>query len=312
MLHDGRVQHSPRQPLQKKGLRSILLVEDSPDIAASFVKTLQLLRSDLQISAVATGEEALKGVLSHRPDVVITDIKLPDLPGYELARQVRLAFPEIKLISMTAFGTYDTLSRIVEAGCEAYLEKPFSFEMLNYYLNLVLDEEGPHYELPLRDLLLYYTNKQASIVLHITIHEQRAVVYIDHGIITHVKFHSLEGAEALAALLVAPRPQIFTCRPREATSNALRERCSVNLSYRELEELEALNTQPQLLQALRKEVPLFLDAHDSMITGPITDCSQVFRSGEPKRTAVKPKAAAKPKSIPGGLSPRYRFISGLN
>lgn len=86
-----------------------------------------LLRSDKhEVVEVADGETALTTIREHRPDLVIMDLQLPKLDGFEVTRRLK-ADPELRAIPVIAVSAYAMESdrkRGMEAGCDAYITKP--------------------------------------------------------------------------------------------------------------------------------------------------------------------------------------------
>jgi DNA-binding response OmpR family regulator len=106
----------------------VLLVEDDVDIAAPLVRGLE--REGFQVTHSETGEGALVASGGpDAPDVVLLDLGLPDLDGFEVCRRMRLG-SEVPIIVVTARG--DEVDRVVglEIGADDYVVKPFGFREL--------------------------------------------------------------------------------------------------------------------------------------------------------------------------------------
>jgi CheY-like chemotaxis protein len=112
----------------------ILVVDDNLD-AAEMLSTL--LRMDgHEVWAVHDGRAALEAAEMHRPDVILLDIGLPELNGYEVAKSLRLheAFRRTIIIAMTGFGQERDCQQSLEAGCDAHLTKPVAPQALRAFL----------------------------------------------------------------------------------------------------------------------------------------------------------------------------------
>lgn len=114
--------------------RRILIVEDNE-------LNLKLLNDVLEfhgyvIMATRSGEAAIDIARRHRPDLILLDIQLPDIPGTEAARRLKAdeQTRDIPIIAVTAFAMPGDRARIVESGCDDYVSKPFNVHAL---LNLV-------------------------------------------------------------------------------------------------------------------------------------------------------------------------------
>lgn len=77
---------------------------------------------------VATGEEGMASAETNRPDLILMDIQLPGLDGYEATRRIK-ATPSLKhipVIAVTSYGMSGDDAKAFKAGCDAYVAKPFS------------------------------------------------------------------------------------------------------------------------------------------------------------------------------------------
>lgn len=102
----------------------VLVVDDNMDAADMLVMMLQLFGHEVR--AAYTGQTALETAVEYQPDVVLLDIGLPDMNGYEVARHLRQQpqTKDVKLIAMTGYGQDSDRQRSQEAGCEHHLVKP--------------------------------------------------------------------------------------------------------------------------------------------------------------------------------------------
>jgi DNA-binding NarL/FixJ family response regulator len=102
---------------------SVLIVEDEPEFLGRFTHAV-LQDPDLQlVGAVASGHAAIAMIESVRPDVVLVDLGLPDIPGVEVIRAAALRHPEADVLVITMFGDDDHVMASVEAGATGYLLK---------------------------------------------------------------------------------------------------------------------------------------------------------------------------------------------
>jgi len=106
--------------------KRILIVEDQEDNR----KILRdLLRSaGYEPLEAVTGEEGLTLAETHRPDLILMDIQLPGLDGYEATRRIKAnpALRHIPVIAVTSYALSGDDVKAREAGCDAYVTKPFS------------------------------------------------------------------------------------------------------------------------------------------------------------------------------------------
>jgi DNA-binding response OmpR family regulator len=100
----------------------VLLVEDHSDTRLMYA---EFLSDDFQVIQAANGEEALAAMRARPPDLVITDLSLPGVDGFELMRRMRreAALATVPVICLSGYGhTHERRAR--EAGCDRLLHKP--------------------------------------------------------------------------------------------------------------------------------------------------------------------------------------------
>jgi PAS domain S-box-containing protein len=115
--------------------RRVLVVDDNQDAAASMGMLLKFLGTDVQV--VHDGATALASMDSYHPDVVLLDIGMPGMDGFEVARQVRQRpeFNNIMLIALTGWGQSEDRHRTQAAGFDYHLVKPADITALQSLLS---------------------------------------------------------------------------------------------------------------------------------------------------------------------------------
>lgn len=113
----------------------ILVADDNVDSAESIAALLQMLGHD--VSLAYSGRAAVEAACSHHPEVMLLDIGLPEMDGYEVARRLREKpeFQEILLIAMTGYGQMEDRRLSHEAGFDEHLVKPVDFSVLQSLLS---------------------------------------------------------------------------------------------------------------------------------------------------------------------------------
>jgi two-component system, cell cycle response regulator DivK len=106
--------------------KRILIIEDQEDNRA-IMRDL-LTGAGFELIEAADGEEGVKLAQSERPDLILMDIQLPIVDGYEATRRIK-AVPELKsipIIAVTSYALSGDEAKTREAGCDGYVAKPFS------------------------------------------------------------------------------------------------------------------------------------------------------------------------------------------
>jgi CheY-like chemotaxis protein len=133
-LHDAKGDAAdPVSETASDGIR-VLIVDDNVDAAESLSMLLQINGSETM--SAHTGESALDRAVAFKPDLILLDIGLPDLSGYEVAQRLR-ADPRTAstmLVALTGWGSDEYRKRATEVGFDRHLVKPVDFDELNAVL----------------------------------------------------------------------------------------------------------------------------------------------------------------------------------
>jgi DNA-binding response OmpR family regulator len=121
-------------------MAQLLVVEDDPTIRRALLHAL----SDRghAVDTVGTAADALRTVVEARPDLVVLDLGLPDISGYEVLRMMR-AVSRVPVVVATAQDDEQEIIKVLDAGADDYLVKPFSPGQLDARIRAVLRRGGP-------------------------------------------------------------------------------------------------------------------------------------------------------------------------
>jgi DNA-binding response OmpR family regulator len=126
-------------PLNNLNEVTIVLVEDHPDTRS--LLTDFLTHRGAQVIAAGSAEDALQAIQQYHPDVVLSDIGLPDRSGFDLLKDIHALDSEnckVPVIAMTALGGIVERERAAAAGFQELLQKPFDPDQLLKALQSVL------------------------------------------------------------------------------------------------------------------------------------------------------------------------------
>ena len=117
----------------------MLVVDDNHDAGDSLGRCSAMLGADVRVAR--GGREALEMFATFRPRVVLLDIGMPDMNGYEVARALRARWPDAAtvLVALTGWGQEDDRRRAREAGFDHHLVKPADIDKLQELLLSVAD-----------------------------------------------------------------------------------------------------------------------------------------------------------------------------
>ena len=141
-LPEGRVP-APPGPIRPR--TSILVVDDDADMREWVKEDLE--HEGFTVETAAGGRPGVERVKAGGIDLVVTDVKMPDLDGLDLLREVREVDPSPFVIVVTGFGSIDTAIRAVKLGAYDYITKPFKIDQLLLSIDKALAERALRGEL---------------------------------------------------------------------------------------------------------------------------------------------------------------------
>ena len=120
--------------------KKILVVEDDEYVLGSIKSVLD--DEGYRVSTASNGLEALSFYRKEPFDLIISDLKMPQMDGFELLKQLKLEYPEVFLIMMTAYGSVRTAVEAMKIGAYDYLTKPVSAEEMRLVVQRVFEKQN--------------------------------------------------------------------------------------------------------------------------------------------------------------------------
>ena len=124
---------------------SILVVDDEPDVVDLFKRRFrkELRRGDYVMIFADSGEDALEKLTgSVEPEImlILSDINMPGMSGYELLGEAKRRWPSLPVAMITAYGDDESRRRAMEAGALHFLTKPLDFDELKGMIGEMIEE----------------------------------------------------------------------------------------------------------------------------------------------------------------------------
>jgi DNA-binding response OmpR family regulator len=118
--------------------KKVLIADDEPNIVTALEFLLE--RNGYEVYIARNGDAALKLVEQHRPDLVLLDVMMPVMSGFEVCQRMRerADWRDIKIIMLTAKGRDVEISKGLSIGADSYVTKPFSTQELVAKINGLL------------------------------------------------------------------------------------------------------------------------------------------------------------------------------
>jgi DNA-binding NtrC family response regulator len=137
----GAAVPSFHQPAGTAAARAVILVVDDDAAMCDFLRE-ELEHEGFRVEIARSGRSGVERVKQGGIDLVVSDVKMPDLDGLDLLREVREVLPSPYVITITAFGSIDTAIRAVKLGAYDYITKPFEIEQLMLVIDKALSERA--------------------------------------------------------------------------------------------------------------------------------------------------------------------------
>ncbi len=120
---------------------SRILVVDDKELMRDSVATM-LTREGWSVQSASNGETALRMISERKPEVVLTDLQMPEMTGVELLREIRRFDEQLPVVFMTAFGSVETAVEAMKLGAYDYITKPFNGDQLIATIRRALQHGG--------------------------------------------------------------------------------------------------------------------------------------------------------------------------
>jgi two-component system OmpR family response regulator len=118
----------------------VLVVDDEPNIVD--VISMALRFEGFEVQSAGTGADAIAAVAAHRPQLLVLDVMLPDIDGFEVARRLNSARAEVPIVFLTARDSTEDKVHGLTLGGDDYVTKPFSLEELIARIRTILRRSG--------------------------------------------------------------------------------------------------------------------------------------------------------------------------
>lgn len=124
-------------------MHKILIVDDEPSIVLALKD--ELLFEGFEVDTAATGPSAIERAHAFKPDVMLLDVMLPGMNGFEVCERLRQAMPNLWIIMLTVRESEADRVRGLEQGADDYVTKPFSLREVVARINVGLRRQGGKY-----------------------------------------------------------------------------------------------------------------------------------------------------------------------
>jgi two-component system OmpR family response regulator len=142
----------------------VLVVDDEPNISALLSATLRLVEFEVRVAG--TGQQALTVIEEFDPDLVVLDVMLPDLDGFDVAKRLRARGSGVPVLFLTARDAVEDRISGLAAGADDYVTKPFSLEEVVLRIRAILRRSQPDEAGPAESRVLRYADLELDEDAH--------------------------------------------------------------------------------------------------------------------------------------------------
>ncbi len=169
--------------MKSSATKKVVLVEDKPGVRESWVKLINSLPGFSCVQACISAEDALRVIPSLNPDVVLMDIFLPRMSGIECTARLKMEFPKIQILMLTAVEDDELVFMALEAGADGYLLKRTKPEDLKAAMLDVISGGAPMSSEVARRVVESFrrASKQAKPDVHLTTREEEVLILLSKG-----------------------------------------------------------------------------------------------------------------------------------
>jgi len=181
----------------------VLIVDDDKNFLLSLVEGLRAYDNEFDIRTATNGKIASQIIRDEYVDLVITDLKMPVMDGFELLAFMSSHYPRIPVIVMTAYGTPVIESSVSHLGAIRYLEKPLDFDLLveNIYKSIDLHDSSYIPGISLISFLKLVQLEKKTCVLTIRHQDREGEMYFRKGVLLDAVTPESKGETAAMEIL---------------------------------------------------------------------------------------------------------------
>ncbi len=184
-------------------MKTILVVDDDKMILRLATEALSSYGEGFNVTTASNGQEALDILNNSNIDLVVTDLKMPVMDGYEFLSHMIRNHRNIPIIVMTGFNTPGLEKRLRQKGILYFVEKPFEINVLREKISdaFAASSKGFIHGFTLANFLQAVEVEQKSITLRIKSESRVGYLYLDDGVLIDAEADDLKGEKAAVEML---------------------------------------------------------------------------------------------------------------
>src|SRR4030066_700449 len=188
-----------------ENLKKVLIVDDEETLTWSMARSLSKDKDNYEELIANNGREALNFLEKNKIDLVISDIRMPDINGLDLLVKIKKEYPQTKVIIMTAYGSSGFQKEANRRGSLHYVEKPFEISDIRKIIIDLIGKrkgfKGKVFGLQLTDIIQMICLGRLTTALTFTKDSEKGVIYLNEGEIVHAECGEEQGTDAFYKIM---------------------------------------------------------------------------------------------------------------
>ncbi len=251
-------------------MKYVLVVDDEASLLLTIQAGFDGYKDKFEVVTARNGKEAVAVLESLPVCLVVTDLKMPEMDGFELLGYLKNELPQIPVIVMTAFGTPQIEARLSQTGMIRMLEKPVDFEELTQLIISLLEHDftgGTLTGISLPSFLQLIEMEQNTCLMEIMTSRGQGLLYFNKGILYDAILGDIQAEEAALTMLAMDDVKISF---RNLPSKKLKKRIKKNLMSLIMEGARLKDEQAEAEEATGLPPPEVNSADDTQAQTPST------------------------------------------
>jgi twitching motility two-component system response regulator PilG len=184
-------------------MKTVLIIDDNESILTIITEKLKRCDEQINVKTAINGKLALEILNTCKVDLVVTDLNMPVMDGFELLSHMNRDFNDIPAIVLTGFESPDYKTRLAQVGIFHFIEKPFNIDLVQKeILNMLHSRNKGHlHSVSLPNLLQTVEMDEKTLTLQIVSNEKLGYMHFDKGVLIDAETDNLIGEEAAIEIL---------------------------------------------------------------------------------------------------------------
>jgi CheY-like chemotaxis protein len=186
-------------------MKKVLIVDDEKSLLLSIMAGFEAYKDRFQLFTAENGKKAVAILESNSIDLVVTDIRMPEMDGFELLVYMNTRFPSIPVLVMSAYGTREIQGKFESVGIIGFLDKPVDFDDLVKSIDEGLkltSQGGTMTGFSVGSFLQLIEMEEKTCLLEVSARGKKGLFYFDHGILFDAVSGRLIGEEAAIEMIM--------------------------------------------------------------------------------------------------------------